>query len=123
MHFLFLPLLVPPLWAAWQKGGETFLALSVVASALMSAVVFLLYAFDKRRAKMVGPREPEALLHLMELLGGWPGAFFAQRWLRHKSAKRSYLAVYWLIVVLYEVVALDALRDWRWVRAIASVRL
>ena len=29
-------------------------------------------------------------LHTLELIGGWPAAFLAQRWLRHKCSKRSF---------------------------------
>jgi len=41
-------------------------------------------------------------LHLLELLGGWPGAFLAQRRLRHKCSKRRYQFVFWLIVLAYQ---------------------
>jgi uncharacterized membrane protein YsdA (DUF1294 family) len=46
-------------------------------------------------------RIPESRLHLAELLGGWPGAWVAQRLFRHKSAKVRYRVVFWAIVVLH----------------------
>ena len=36
----------------------------------------------------------------MALAGGWPGALLAQQWLRHKSAKREFRAVFWATLVL-----------------------
>ena len=64
----------------------------------MSVVAFALYAADKRRAARRQWRISEATLHLVELLGGWPGALVAQHALRHKRQKRRYLAIFWLIV-------------------------
>ena len=64
----------------------------------VSLVAFGANVFDKKRAEAGGWRVPEATLHLMELTGGWPGAFLAHRWVRHKVAKRRYQLVFWLIV-------------------------
>jgi uncharacterized membrane protein YsdA (DUF1294 family) len=66
---------------------------------LMSAVAFAMYWSDKRRAHRGDWRIPEATLHTIELFGGWPGAWIAQRALRHKSSKRSYRMVFWVIVM------------------------
>jgi uncharacterized membrane protein YsdA (DUF1294 family) len=57
-------------------------------------------------------------LHLLELLGGWPGAFIAQRRLRHKCSKRQYQVVFWAIVLLYQTTAFDSLQQWRISRAL-----
>lgn len=70
---------------------------------VLAAVTFLAYGHDKRRAIQGGQRVPEARLHLLELLGGWPGALAAQRLLRHKSRKLSYRVVLWGIVTLHAV--------------------
>lgn len=87
---------------------------------LVSGVTFVLYAFDKSRAKSGGWREPERLMHLAELIGGWPGAFLAQRWLRHKSSKGPYQFVFILIIGLYQFVAIDALRGWPFINVLAK---
>jgi uncharacterized membrane protein YsdA (DUF1294 family) len=56
----------------------------------MSVVAFQAYLVDKRAAVRDRRRIPETTLHLLELLGGWPGALLAQRLIRHKNAKAGY---------------------------------
>ena len=63
-------------------------------------VTFAAYAADKRAAKRGAWRTPESTLHTLELLCGWPGAWLAQRLLRHKSVKTSFRIVFFLMVVL-----------------------
>ena len=81
----------------------TPLAWIAIAYAVMSGITAALYVRDKRAAQQGGRRTPEATLHLAELLGGWPGAFLAQRLIRHKNAKASYQVVFWLIVAMHGV--------------------
>ena len=85
---------------------------------LVSLIAYGLYAHDKRRAREKGWRVSEATLHFIELIGGWPGAFIAQRRLRHKCSKISYQAVFWLIVIAYQFAAIDALMSWSLSRSI-----
>ncbi len=80
---------------------------------LISAVTYLAYFHDKRRARAKGWRVAEATLHLLEAAGGWPGAFIAQRRLRHKCSKISYQLVFWCIVAIWQFVAFESLNDWR----------
>jgi uncharacterized membrane protein YsdA (DUF1294 family)/cold shock CspA family protein len=68
--------------------------------ALASGIAFLTYAADKRAAVDRRRRIPEDQLHAIALLGGWPGALVAQRRFRHKSAKRSFLAMFWATVLV-----------------------
>lgn len=67
---------------------------------LMSVVAFIAYAMDKSAAQSGRWRTQESTLHLFSLIGGWPGAFFAQNKLRHKSSKSEFLGVYRVTVVL-----------------------
>lgn len=65
-----------------------------------SAMAFFAYAWDKWAAKTGRWRTAESTLHLLGLLGGWPGAIVAQQTLRHKSKKKSFQWVFWVTVVL-----------------------
>jgi uncharacterized membrane protein YsdA (DUF1294 family) len=77
--------------------------LMIVAAAytVMSAVTFIAFWLDKRAASRNAWRTPEATLHALEALGGWPGALFAQKFLRHKSSKLSYRITLWAIIALH----------------------
>lgn len=72
----------------------------LVIYAFASMLTFLAYAMDKSAAKNNRWRTKESTLHLFGLLGGWPGAFYAQNKLRHKSIKAEFLSVFWITVVL-----------------------
>ena len=99
-----------------QRGGVDFKSVGAYG-AVISTITYWVYARDKRRAEEGEWRVPEASLHLLELLGGWPGAFLAQRRLRHKCSKRSYQIVFWLIVLGYQFAAYDSLQNWQYSRA------
>jgi len=109
---LFSLLLVAPAWALYRSLGPSFVTYAAGWLTAISLLSFAVNAFDKRRAAKQGERTPETVLHLLELLGGWPGAFLAQQTLRHKTAKVAYQIVFWLIVLLYQAVALDYLMGW-----------
>ncbi|KTT07919.1 cold-shock protein [Pseudomonas oryzihabitans] len=76
---------------------------------LASVVTFFLYRHDKQRARDKGWRVPERVLHLGELLGGWPGALIAQQRFRHKTVKLSFRLVFFAIVALHQLLWLDVL--------------
>lgn len=65
-----------------------------------SGITFLAYGWDKSSARLDRWRTTESTLHLLSLLGGWPGALVAQKYLRHKSSKQSFQNVFWGTVVL-----------------------
>ena len=66
---------------------------------IMSVVAFLMYAKDKNAAEWGRWRTSESTLHILALLGGWPGAALAQSFLRHKSKKVSFRVAYWVTVI------------------------
>ncbi len=45
-------------------------------------------------------RVPEMILHTLALLGGSPTALISQKLFRHKISKKSFIIIYWLIVLL-----------------------
>jgi len=69
--------------------------------ALMSAVTFVLFGLDKRASRRNQWRIRERTLHGLELLGGFPGALAGQRVFRHKSSKRNYRLVLWIIIAIH----------------------
>jgi uncharacterized membrane protein YsdA (DUF1294 family) len=82
--------------------------------ALASLIGFLQYRSDKARAGSARRRIPERSLHVVEALGGWPGALLAQQVYRHKTRKVSFQIAFWLIVACHEAAwAAWLLRD-RW---------
>lgn len=98
---------------AWAMRAGRLPLEAVFVPVLLSAITYVVYALDKHAAQTGRWRTQEATLHLLELLGGWPGAWVAQRTLRHKSRKPAYRAVFWTMVMLH-VAAVGA---WLWARA------
>ncbi len=64
----------------------------------MSVASYLMYFADKSAAGHDAQRTPEKSLHLVDFLGGWPGALIAQQQFRHKTVKSSFQKVFWLTV-------------------------
>lgn len=58
------------------------------------------YGFDKSAAERNQWRVKESTLHMLALLGGWPGAFIAQRMFRHKSRKPSFQVGFMITVIV-----------------------
>ena len=66
----------------------------------VSLLTMLLYGIDKSAAKKEKRRVSEAKLHILSLLGGWPGALLAQQIFKHKRSKSSFMRVYWVTVLV-----------------------
>lgn len=118
---LFSLLLVAPVFALSRLAMKIEWEWVAAAPAVLSALTFLVYRIDKHRAEADGWRVPESTLHGLELLGGWPGAFLAQRILRHKVSKVSYQITFWLIVAAHQYAAIDSTLDWRCTRLALSL--
>jgi len=74
-----------------------------------SLLSFLLYANDKLRARHGLWRLRENLLHVVDLLGGWPGGYLAQQCFQHKTRKTSFQLEFWIIVAFHNLVLLEVL--------------
>ena len=64
----------------------------------VNAATFCLYGYDKFAATRQFIRVPETTLHYFVLFGGTPAAYAAQQYFRHKTRKRPFQLLFWLIV-------------------------
>ena len=96
-------------WAVWREALPAWVGWTLLG---LSGVGFALQGWDKWRATREGRRVPEAGLHVVELLGGWPGALIARHLFRHKTVKVSYRVVFWLCAATNAA----ALGWWIWSR-------
>jgi uncharacterized membrane protein YsdA (DUF1294 family) len=99
-------LILPAVAVCRIPGDSLWIQLHVLA---VSALTFCVYGQDKKRARGRGWRVSEFTLHFLEAIGGWPGAFLAQHWFRHKISKLSYQIAFWLIVLVYQLAGVDFL--------------
>ncbi|MDG9882569.1 DUF1294 domain-containing protein [Pseudomonas sp. GD04058] len=110
----FVVLCLLPVGGALKVGLAGQFWLPVLAYLLMSLVCAGLYWHDKRQALAQGQRIPEKVLHLLEFLGGWPGALVGQQAWRHKTRKLSYQLVFWMIVLIHQAIWVDWLFLGQW---------
>ena len=87
---------------------KTILLLIVIQLATINITTFIAYFIDKRAAVKGAYRVPEQNLHTLELLGGTFGALLGQKFLHHKSKKKSYQSVFFLIVI-FQLIAVVAI--------------
>lgn len=78
---------------------KAFLVFIVYHLCCINLATFIAYGADKRAAERGKWRVPEMQLHALEFLGGWPVAFIAQKFFHHKTKKRSFQAMFWLMLV------------------------
>jgi uncharacterized membrane protein YsdA (DUF1294 family) len=68
-------------------------------------VLLSLYFWDKIISGKKGVvRVPELILHTLALLGASPTALLSQKLLRHKTGKKSFQLIYWLIVLVQVII-------------------
>jgi uncharacterized membrane protein YsdA (DUF1294 family)/cold shock CspA family protein len=68
---------------------------------VFSLLTLFIYGADKTHAATHRWRVPEIYLHILELMGGWPGALMAQNAFRHKTRKSLYQVLFRGIIVLH----------------------
>ena len=86
------------LLAGWAGGAVP--SPVVVAYGALSSLGFTLYLLDKRAAQAGAVRRRERTLHIVDLLGGWPGALLAQDRFRHKTRKAAFQFAFWASVAV-----------------------
>jgi uncharacterized membrane protein YsdA (DUF1294 family)/cold shock CspA family protein len=100
-------------WAVWTRQMPWWM---LPALFVLNVLTFYTYMLDKYAASRRAWRISENALHLWSLAGGWPGAWFAQQLLRHKSRKQAFRMTYWVTVVLH----CAALGVWHYPAALTS---
>ena len=73
--------------------------LLLLAYAVLSGVALVMYRADKVAAQKGAWRTPEANLHAVAFLGGWPGALVARPLFRHKTTKQPFRTIFWCTVI------------------------
>ncbi|WP_394541107.1 cold shock and DUF1294 domain-containing protein [Lysobacter enzymogenes] len=83
---------------------------------------YIAYRWDKNAAGANRRRTPESTLHLLDLFGGWPVALIAQQQFRHKTAKASFQAKFW-VTALLNLAAVAAAVHSGWARVLTDLLL
>jgi len=86
-----------------------YLPIVIMIYAAASLATFVAFAIDKRLAVNGRRRIRESTLHMLEALGGWPGALIAMRVVRHKTRDASYLPLHRLIIAAHMAAIIAAL--------------
>ncbi len=79
---------------------DPFMLVFLVGYLIVSAATYVAYGMDKSAAQHGAFRTQESALHLLALMGGWPGALLAQKHFHHKTRKQSFQSTFWVTVVL-----------------------
>ncbi|MGC9327939.1 MAG: DUF1294 domain-containing protein [Candidatus Hinthialibacter sp.] len=74
----------------------------------INLITFFVYGFDKLISNSALLRVPERILHGLAFAGGSPAAMIAQKLFHHKTVKKSFQIVYW-IIVLFQIALILAL--------------
>lgn len=91
-------LVISAIFTAYLVINSYFFSLEIYA--ILSVILFAMYWIDKRAAINGDQRISEFSLHIVSLLGGWPGGLVAQNILRHKTIKISFQAVFTATILI-----------------------
>jgi len=71
-----------------------------VVCLVASLATAIAYRIDKSAAQTGEWRTSESTLHLLALIGGWPGALVAQTVFHHKSRKLSFRFIFFVTIAV-----------------------
>lgn len=80
---------------------------------LINFIAFAIIAYDKNLAIKNKRRISEKTLLTWLVFGGTIGSSLAMLIFRHKTAKKSYLLKFWLIVVIQLLIGYFYFNDWK----------
>jgi uncharacterized membrane protein YsdA (DUF1294 family) len=80
---------------------------------ILNIMAFIQIAYDKHLAKIQKQRISELTLLSFVFFGGTVGSSLAMLTFRHKTAKKSYLLKFWLIVIVQVIVSWFYLHNWK----------
>jgi len=69
----------------------------------INIIGFSFYAYDKLAGMRSCSRVPELVLHVLVILGATPMAIVAQQLFWHKTTKRRFQIVFWMIALLQAI--------------------
>ena len=80
--------------------------LNIVWSYFLSInlLTFFFYGYDKKFSRTSYFRIPESILHSLAICGAAPGGLVGQMVFRHKTMKKSFQIVYWVIVIVQMII-------------------
>jgi uncharacterized membrane protein YsdA (DUF1294 family) len=67
----------------------------------LSIITFLLYGYDKGQSKLGGLRVPEIVLHVLALMGGFPGGWLGRAVFHHKTRKPVFTIVLAMSTIIH----------------------
>lgn len=76
---------------------------------ILSAITIGVYRADKLAAQRGERRWSERSLHILALLGGWPGALIGQQVFRHKRRKPWFMMVTLFIMMVHLTIVTNVL--------------
>ena len=81
-------------------GYKTLMFFVVLHVVSINITTFFAYYHDKKAAVRGAWRVPEMNLHTLEFLGGWGGAMLAQKLFRHKTSKKRFMNMFYLMIIM-----------------------
>nr|WP_315242237.1 DUF1294 domain-containing protein [uncultured Albidiferax sp.] len=87
------------IWGVWSYRLSIWLVAAVLGLNLLTVLAYATGPQSTRHRRWWTPAEP--VLHLLSLLGGWPGAGLAQAILRYRSRTPLFATLYWCTVVVH----------------------